>query len=209
MVLGGRVVEEKQFHLTLLISLFIILIISRINPYDRFTWLLEVLPAIIGVIVLIFTYNKFRFTKLVYILIWIHEVILIIGGHYTYAEMPLFNWVRDTFELSRNYYDRLGHFVQGFIPAMVIREILIRNKIVKNKAWTNFITVSICLAISASYEIIEFAVAVITGESAAAFLGTQGDVWDTQWDMVFALVGSIFSVSILGKYHNKLLDNKY
>lgn len=186
-----------------------ILIISGINPHDRFTWVLEVLPAIIGVMVLIFTYNKFIFTKLVYILIWIHAFILIVGGHYTYAEMPLFNWIRDVFNLSRNYYDRLGHFAQGFIPAMIIREILIRNKIAKNKAWTNFITVSICLAISASYEIIEFVVAVITGESAAAFLGTQGDVWDTQWDMVFALVGSIFSVSVLSKYHNKLLNREF
>ena len=201
--------KEKHFHLTLLISLFMILIISGINPHDRFTWVLEVLPAIIGVTVLIFTYNKFIFTKLVYILIWIHAVILIVGGHYTYAEMPLFNWIRDVFNLSRNYYDRLGHFAQGFIPAMIIREILIRNKIVNNKAWTNFITVSICLAISASYEIIEFFVAVITGESAAAFLGTQGDVWDTQWDMVFALIGSIFSVSVLSKYHNKLLNNEF
>lgn len=209
MVSGERVVKEKHFHLTLLISLFMILIISGINPHDRFTWVLEVLPAIIGVTVLIFTYNKFIFTKLVYILIWIHAVILIVGGHYTYAEMPLFNWIRDVFNLSRNYYDRLGHFAQGFIPAMIIREILIRNKIVNNKAWTNFITVSICLAISASYEIIEFFVAVITGESAAAFLGTQGDVWDTQWDMVFALIGSIFSVSVLSKYHNKLLNNEF
>jgi len=140
-----------------------------------------------------------------YLLIWFHAIILIIGGHYTYAEMPLFNWIRDTFNLSRNYYDRLGHFAQGFVPAIVIREIFIRNKIIKNKAWTNFIVVAICLAISASYEIIEFVVAGITGEAAEAFLGTQGDVWDTQWDMLFALIGSIISITILGKYHNRLL----
>ncbi|MFW2488231.1 DUF2238 domain-containing protein [Clostridium chromiireducens] len=200
--------KGKKVHLMLLISIIIILIISGINPYDRFTWFLEVFPAIIGITALVLTYNKFMFTNLVYILVWFHAVILIVGGHYTYAEMPLFNWIKDTFELSRNYYDRLGHFAQGFIPAIVIREILMKNKIVKNNAWVNFITISICLAISASYEIVEFAVARITGESATAFLGTQGDVWDTQWDMVLALLGSIFSVLTLGKYHGNLLDNK-
>lgn len=200
--------KGKKVHLMLLISIIIILIISGINPYDRFTWFLEVFPAIIGITALVLTYNKFMFTNLVYILVWFHAVILIVGGHYTYAEMPLFNWIKDTFELSRNYYDRLGHFAQGFIPAIVIREILMKNKIVKNNAWVNFITISICLAISASYEIVEFAVARITGESATAFLGTQRDVWDTQWDMVLALLGSIFSVLTLGKYHGNLLDNK-
>ncbi|RII35244.1 DUF2238 domain-containing protein [Clostridium chromiireducens] len=200
--------KGKKVHLMLLISIIIILIISGINPYDRFTWFLEVFPAIIGITALVLTYNKFMCTNLVYILVWFHAVILIVGGHYTYAEMPLFNWIKDTFELSRNYYDRLGHFAQGFIPAIVIREILMKNKIVKNNAWVNFITISICLAISASYEIVEFAVARITGESATAFLGTQGDVWDTQWDMVLALLGSIFSVLTLGKYHGNLLDNK-
>ncbi|NRY62284.1 DUF2238 domain-containing protein [Clostridium beijerinckii] len=200
--------KEKNFHLILLISISAILVASGINPHDIFTWVLEVLPAVIGVMVLITTYNKFVFTNLTYTLIWFHAVILIVGGHYTYAEMPLFNWLRDTFDLSRNYYDRLGHFAQGFIPAIIIREIFIRNKIVKNIAWTNFITISICLAISASYEIIEFIVALITGESATAFLGTQGDIWDTQWDMIFALLGSMVSVLTLGKYHENLLKKK-
>ncbi|MBN7572530.1 DUF2238 domain-containing protein [Clostridium sp. 2-1] len=200
--------KEKNFHLILLISISAILVVSGINPHDRFTWVLEVLPAVIGVMVLITTYNKFVFTNLTYTLIWFHAVILIVGGRYTYAEMPLFNWLRDTFDLSRNYYDRLGHFAQGFIPAIIIREIFIRNKIAKNIAWTNFITISICLAISASYEIIEFIVALITGESATAFLGTQGDIWDTQWDMIFALLGSIVSVLTLGKYHENLLKKK-
>ncbi|MZK49399.1 DUF2238 domain-containing protein [Clostridium beijerinckii] len=200
--------KEKNFHLILLISISAILVVSGINPHDRFTWVLEVLPAVIGVMVLITTYNKFVFTNLTYTLIWLHAVILIVGGRYTYAEMPLFNWLRDTFDLSRNYYDRLGHFAQGFIPAIIIREIFIRNKIAKNIAWTNFITISICLAISASYEIIEFIVALITGESATAFLGTQGDIWDTQWDMIFALLGSIVSVLTLGKYHENLLKKK-
>ncbi|MFT8340063.1 MAG: DUF2238 domain-containing protein [Clostridium beijerinckii] len=200
--------KEKNFHLILLISISAILVVSGINPHDRFTWVLEVLPAVIGVMVLLTTYNKFVFTNLTYTLIWLHAVILIVGGRYTYAEMPLFNWLRDIFDLSRNYYDRLGHFAQGFIPAIIIREIFIRNKIAKNIAWTNFITISICLAISASYEIIEFIVALITGESATAFLGTQGDIWDTQWDMIFALLGSIVSVLTLGKYHENLLKKK-
>lgn len=199
--------KQQYFYKILLISLFVILIYSGINPYDRFTWFLEVFPVIIVSIVLIVTYKKFKFTNFVYILMWIHGIILIVGGYYTYAEMPLFNWMRDTFDLSRNYYDRLGHFAQGFIPAIVSREVFIRNKIIKNKAWINFIVIAICLAISASYEIIEFAVARITGEGATAFLGTQGDIWDTQWDMLFALIGSILSVMMLGKYHDRLLNS--
>jgi len=199
--------RQQYFQKILLISVVVILIFSGINTNDKFTWFLEVLPVIITSIVLIVTYKKFKFTNFVYILIWMHAMILIVGGYYTYAEMPLFNWIRDTFNLSRNYYDRLGHFAQGFVPAMVIREVFIKNKIIKNEAWTNFIVIAICLSISASYEIIEFAVARITGEGAEAFLGTQGDVWDTQWDMVFALVGSMFSIMTLGKYHNRLLNS--
>lgn len=197
---------EEKLHLFLLMSIIIILIWSGINPFDSFTWILEVLPALIGGTILVITYSKFKFTTLVYILIWIHALILIVGGHYTYAEMPLFNWLRDTFNLARNYYDRLGHIAQGFIPAMVTREIFIRKSIVNKKEWLGFIIVSICLAISASYELIEFAVAKFTGTAAEAFLGTQGDIWDTQWDMLFALVGSILSLAILSKYHDKQLE---
>ena len=199
--------RQQYFQKILLISVVVILIFSGINTNDKFTWFLEVLPVIITSIVLMVTYKKFKFTNFVYILMWIHAMILIVGGYYTYAEMPLFNWIRDTFNLSRNYYDRLGHFAQGFVPAMVIREVFIKNKIIKNEAWTNFIVIAICLSISASYEIIEFAVARITGEGAEAFLGTQGDVWDTQWDMVFALIGSMFAIMTLRKYHNRLLNS--
>jgi putative membrane protein len=197
---------DKRLHLFLIISITIILIYSCINPFDRFTWFLEVIPAIIGGAVLIYIYPKFKFTNLVYILIWVHAIILIVGGHYTYAEMPLFNWIRDTFNFSRNYYDRLGHFAQGFIPAMVAREILIKNSIVNKKKWLGFIVICICLAISASYELIEFAVAKLTGTAAEAFLGTQGDVWDTQWDMFFALIGSIVSIFTLSRYQDNQLD---
>ncbi|BDR75403.1 DUF2238 domain-containing protein [Clostridium tetani] len=200
--------KDKTLHLFLINSILIILIWSGINPFDKFTWILEVLPAIIGGFVLIIIYSKFKFTNLVYILIWVHALILIVGGHYTYAQMPLFNVIRDIFNLNRNYYDRLGHFSQGFIPAIIAREILIRNNIVTKKKWLEFIIVCICLAISASYELIEFAVAKFTGTSAEAFLGTQGDIWDTQWDMLFALIGSIVAILTLSKYHNKQLSKK-
>ncbi|MCT4606272.1 MAG: DUF2238 domain-containing protein [Marinisporobacter sp.] len=194
--------KDKNFHLFLLLSLIGILIWSFINPKDLFTWFLEVFPAVIGVSILIFIYPKFRFTNLVYFLIWIHAIILIIGGHYTYAEMPLFNHFKDIFNLSRNYYDRLGHFAQGFIPAMIMREILLRNKVVKRGKWLFFIIVSICLALSAAYELLEFAVARLTGTAAEAFLGTQGDIWDTQWDMLFALWGANTALLTLRKYHD-------
>lgn len=198
--------NNKKFHLLLLISLLGVLIWSVINPKDLFTWFLEIFPALIGVSVLIYLYPKYKFSNLAYILIWIHATILIVGGHYTYAEMPLFNWIRDTFGLSRNYYDRLGHFAQGFIPAIIAREVFIRNEVVNKKKYLSFIVVCICLAISASYELLEFAVSKLTGDSAEAFLGTQGDIWDTQWDMLFALIGSITSLSLLSAYHDKKLS---
>ena len=198
--------SNRKFHLILLAILLSILIWSVINPKDLFTWFLEVLPVLIGVMVLIYIYPKYKFSNLVYVLITIEAIILIVGGHYTYAEMPVFNWVRDTFGLSRNYYDRLGHFAQGFIPAIIAREVLIRNEVISKKKYLFFIVICICLAISASYELIEFGVAKFTGNSAEAFLGTQGDIWDTQWDMLMALIGSITSLSLLSTYHDKKLN---
>lgn len=195
-----------KFHLALLVCLIGILIWSLIHPKDLFTWFLEVTPAILGITVLIAIYPKFQFTNFVYSLIWIEAVILIIGGHYTYAEMPLFNWFKDAFDLTRNYYDRLGHFTQGFIPAMIIREVLIRKEVIKTGVWLFSIVVSMCLAISAAYELIEFLVAMLTGTAAEAFLGTQGDVWDTQWDMSFALCGAIIALALLGRYHDRKLN---
>jgi putative membrane protein len=201
--------KDRNFHLFLLLSLIGILSWSVIHPKDLFTWFLEVFPAIIGGTILIFIYPKFRFTNLVYFLIWIHAIILIVGGHYTYAEMPLFNWLKDIFHLSRNYYDRLGHFAQGFIPAMIIREILLRNRVLKKGKWLFCIVVSMCLAISAAYELLEFTVALLTGTAAEAFLGTQGDIWDTQWDMLFALWGAITALLVLGKYHDYSLRSSH
>ena len=197
--------SNKKFHLILLVMLLSILIWSVIEPKDLFIWFLEVLPVILGVAVLIYIYPKYRFSNFIYVLITVESIILIVGGHYTYTEMPIFNWIRDTFDLSRNYYDRLGHFMQGFIPAMIAREIIIRNKVINKKKYLSFIVICICLAISASYELIEFVVAKLTGNAADAFLGTQGDVWDTQWDMLMALIGSVTALSLFSRYHDKKL----
>ncbi len=187
---------------------FGVFIWSAISPHDYFTWFLEVAPAIIGLALLACTYQNFRFTTLAYWLMLIHAVILMVGGHYTYAEVPFFNWLRDTLELSRNNYDKVGHFAQGFIPAMIAREMLIRKTPLRPGKWLFFIVVSVCLAISAFYELIEWWVAIASGESAEAFLGTQGYEWDTQSDMAYALTGAISSLVLLGRYHNRLLERE-
>jgi putative membrane protein len=179
---------------------------SGINPKDQFTWFLEVAPALAGVTIIALTYNKFRLTGLTYLLVLIHSLILMIGGHYTYAEVPLFDWISDWFDLGRNNYDKVGHLAQGFIPSIIAREILIRKKVVAGGGWLNFIIISICLAFSAFYELIEWWVAALSGASAEAFLGTQGYVWDTQSDMALALFGSILAVTTLSKIHNKQLE---
>lgn len=197
--------KPATLHRWLLITFAGIFLWSGIKPADLFTWFLEVLPAIIGLVVVLVTYKKFRLTNLVYVLIWVHAIILVIGGHYTYAEMPLFNWIRDTFELSRNYHDRVGHFAQGFVPALVAREVLLRTTPLQRGKMLFFLLVSICLAISAFYELIEWWVAAATGTAAEAFLGTQGDVWDTQWDMFLALCGAILSLLLLSQWHDEQL----
>lgn len=199
---------NRKKELFLLILYAAALIWSAISPVDRFTWWLEVTPALIALLLLLITYDRFQFTTLAYVLIFIHCVILFVGGHYTYARMPLFTWLKDVMYLDRNYYDRLGHIAQGFIPAIIIREILWRNSPLKGSRWLSFIVVSICLAISAMYELIEFGVALMTGKAAEAFLGTQGDVWDTQWDMLFALIGAIVSLILLSYVHTKQLNKK-
>lgn len=184
-------------HMLLFISFWIALFISGIQPKDLFTWWLEVLPAIILVLILAATYHRFRFTTFTYVWIWLHMLILLIGGHYTYAEVPLFNWLRDTFHLERNYYDRVGHFAQGFVPALLTREILIRVVEIQKRGWLSILVIAVCLAFSALYELLEFLVAKLTGTAAEAFLGTQGDSWDTQWDMTFALIGAILALVFL------------
>ncbi len=203
--------KQKIYFCFLLSVLALTFSWSAIHPHDYFTWFLEIFPIIIALPILIFSYKKFPLTHLLYGLILIHAIILLVVGHYTYAEVPLFNWLKDAFNLSRNYYDRVGHFAQGFVPAIVAREILLRKNIVinavKNNAWLFFIVCCICLSISATYEFVEWWVAVASGESADAFLGTQGDVWDTQWDMFIALIGAILAQILLRNRHNKQLLN--
>jgi putative membrane protein len=194
--------SRRHFFVSLLVIFAVVFVWSAINPRDYFVWFLEVLPAVIALPILFITYRKFPLSSLVYILILIHAIILLVGGHYTYAEVSAFNWLRDTFDLNRNYYDRLGHFAQGFVPAMIAREILMRKSIVKSSQWLFFIVCCICLSISAFYEMIEWWVAVVSGTNADAFLGTQGDVWDTQWDMFIALMGAILAQVFLKRAHN-------
>lgn len=174
---------------------------SAIGPKDYFTWSLEVFPAVIAVLILFFTEKSFPLTPLAYILILFHAIILMVGGHYTYAEVPF----GDLFATGRNNYDKLGHLAQGFIPALIAREVLIRKRVIPAKKWLNFFVVSTCLAISAFYELIEWWVAVFTGESADAFLGTQGYMWDTQSDMALALLGAILSLVLLSGVHDRQL----
>ena len=181
---------------------FAVLIWSGINPKDQFTWFLEVIPALIGAVVMAATYKSFRLTPLLYFFILAHCIVLMVGGHYTYAEVPLFD---NLFGATRNNYDKLGHFFQGFVPALLAREILLRKNVVSSKTWLNIIIVSICLAFSALYELIEWWVALATGENAEAFLGTQGYVWDTQSDMAWALAGAILSLVLLSRLHDNQL----
>ena len=181
----------------------IALAVSGVAPHDRLTWLLEVAPILIAVPVLIATARRFPLTPLAYRLIFLHALILMLGGHYTYAEVPLGDWVADALGLARNPYDRLGHLAQGFVPAIVVREILIRRSPLRPGKWLAFLVVCVCLAISAAYELIEWWSALIGGENADAFLGTQGDQWDTQWDMFTALVGAVAALALLGRLHDR------
>ncbi len=184
----------------------VLLFLSGLDPVaDRYTWFLETFPVMVGLPLLYFTAKGFPLTMLVYRLLALHALILIIGGYYTYSEVPLFNWLRDSFELSRNHYDRIGHFAQGFIPAMLAREILLRRSPLKQGRWLFFLCVCFCLAFSAFYELIEWWVALLSEQGAEAFLGTQGDPWDTQTDMFLALVGAICAQFMLSTSHDRQL----
>ena len=182
------------------------LVVSGIAPRDRFTWLLEVAPVLIGIPLLIWSSRRFPLTPLLYRLLLVHALILMLGGHYTYAEVPLGFWVRDALGLARNHYDRLGHLAQGFVPAILAREILRRRTPLRPGRWLFFLAVCVCLAFSAFYELIEWWTALASGEGATAFLGTQGDVWDTQWDMFLALVGSLAAQLTLARLHDRQLE---
>lgn len=195
-----------HLRVSLLWIVLLVLAWSGIQPKDYFTWLLEVMPVLIVLPLLLATRSRFPLTPLSYTLIAIHAIILMIGGHYTYAEVPWFNWLRDTFELSRNHYDRIGHLAQGFVPAIIAREILLRTTALRPGKMLFFLVVCVCMAISASYEIIEWLVAASSGSDAVAFLATQGDVWDTQKDMLFALVGSVAGLLLLSRKHDHQLQ---
>lgn len=194
--------SQRSFFSVLLGIAVLVFAWSAYQPRDPYTWLLEVFPVIVALPILWLTYPTFPLTRLVYVLILLHAVILMVGGHYTYAEVPAFNWLRDYFALDRNYYDRVGHFAQGFVPAMIAREILMRKQVVKPGAWLFFVVCCICLSISAFYELIEWWVALLSAQAADAFLGTQGDVWDTQWDMCIALIGAITAQVFLTRWHD-------
>ena len=194
---------------TLWIAIFLaVLIWSGINPKDFVTWCLEVSPAVIGALILWFTRERFPLTTLTYTLILVHCVILIIGGHYTYAEVPLGEWLRELTDGTRNNYDKLGHFAQGFIPAIIARELMIRLEVFKSARWRDFFIVSFCLGLSAFYELIEWWVALLSDEAAEAFLGTQGYVWDTQSDMGWALLGAVLALLLLSRLHDRQLGDR-
>lgn len=200
-----RVERHPRFVLALLLFVVAALTWSGIRPHDRLTWFLETAPVMAAFVVLGATYRRFSLTWLAYLCVAVHCVILCVGGKYTYAQVPLGEWVKHAFNLSRNHYDRLGHVAQGFFPAILARELLLRTSPLKRGKWLSFIVVAVCLAISAFYELIEWWVAVATGDAADAFLGTQGDVWDTQWDMCLALCGAIAALLLLSRMHNRAL----
>lgn len=195
----------NRYPLALLILVGLALTLSGLAPYDRTTWWLEIFPILIGVPILVATYRRFPLTTLLYTLLAVHALILMVGGHYTYARVPLGFWVQDLLGLARNHYDRVGHFAQGFIPAILVREVLLRTSPLRPGRWLFVLVTAVCLAFSACYEFIEWWTALAGGESADAFLGTQGDVWDTQWDMFCALIGAVTAQIVLAGVHDRAL----
>jgi putative membrane protein len=198
--------NARPIHLILLVIVIIVGCWSGWHPHDRLTWWLEVTPGLLGIIILLTTYQRFEFTTLCYVLIAAHIGILCVGGHYTYARVPAFDWLRTTFDWQRNHYDRLGHFVQGFVPAIIARELFIRLDVLNRKNWLPFIIVALCLTVSALYELMEWLTAAIVGSASDDFIGSQGDVWDTQKDMFFALIGSICALLFLSHLHDRALQ---
>jgi putative membrane protein len=198
--------KDIRFHLCLAAIVGILLVWSGLHPADRFTWILEVAPIFIISAILLSIYRHFYFSRLVCYMMVAHAIVLIVGGHYTYANVPLFDWIRDSFHQARNHYDRIGHFMQGFVPALISREVLLRRGVLKRGPWLSFLVICSCLAISAFYELIEWQAAVWTGTKADAFLGSQGDVWDTQWDMALALIGATASVFLVSRAHDQSMN---
>jgi putative membrane protein len=197
--------NTRVIHLGLLLVVALVFCWSGWHPHDRFTWWLEVAPGLAGLVILLATFRRFEFTTLCYVLIALHICVLCVGGHYTYARVPLFDWLRPIFGWQRNHFDRLGHFLQGFVPALIAREIIIRLGIVNRKKWIPFLVVSVCLAISAFYELVEWWMALLSGSAANDFIGSQGDVWDTQEDMGMALIGAVCALVFLSYFHDRAL----
>jgi putative membrane protein len=197
--------KREHAPILMLVLALVALGASAIEPTDRLTWLLEVSPVMIGVAIVVLTYRRFPLSHLLYTFLFVHSVILVVGGHYTYAHVPAGLWLQDLLDLSRNHYDRLGHFTQGFVPALLASEILKRCSPLGHSRWLPFLVVCVCLAFSAFYELIEWWVSLALGQAAGEFLGTQGDIWDTQWDMFLALVGACVSLITLGRAHDRSL----
>jgi len=200
--------KKNRTLIVYVVLFFLALVISGISSRDRLTWSLEVAPALVALVILAGTFKKFRFSSLVYFLLLIHSIVLMIGGHWTYAEVPLFNWLRDMGIFARNNYDKVGHFMQGFVPVLVAREILIRNAVVNGRGWTNFLSVAVVLAASACYEFLEWWVSLLTGSKGDAFLGTQGYVWDTQSDMFLCIIGAGAAILTLAKRHDNMIKEE-
>ena len=196
---------KNSYPLALLAAVLAVLAWSAISPFDRLTWWLEVAPALAGLVVLAVQWRRFRFTDLVLTFIALHMILLCVGGHYTYALVPIGDWVKDALHLSRNHYDRLGHLAQGFVPALIARELLIRLRVVASPGWRRFFIVCIAMAISSAYEILEWLTALVAGEASDSFLGTQGDVWDTQIDMALALAGAVAALMFFARWHDRQL----
>jgi putative membrane protein len=195
-----------RLAVALLLLVIAVTLLSGVGPYDRLTWWLEIFPTLVVVPLLVATYRRFPLTPLLYSLVAIHAVILAVGGHWTYARVPLGFWMQEAFGFARNHYDRLGHFAQGFVPAIAAREILLRRTPLRRGGWLFFLVFSICLAISACYEFVEWWSALLAGGAATAFLGTQGDVWDTQWDMFLAALGAVVAQLLLARWHDRQLE---
>jgi putative membrane protein len=200
-----RETEIPRSHLLLIAIFWLTFVLSAIRPHDYFTWFLEVFPAVVGFVALVVTYRRFQFTTLVYAFVCLHCIVLFVGGHWTYALVPLGDWMKPLLHTARNDYDRVGHFMQGFVPALIARELIIRLGVLRRNKWLFFLVTCICLAISATYELFEYGVAVASGTKSDAFLGSQGDPWDTQNDMLTALIGAILAQLIFGKMQNRAM----
>ena len=200
-----RMTPVRPFHIALLAAVLAVLVWSGIAPHDRLTWWLEVAPTLLGLAALAVTWRRFRFTGLALTLIALHMILLCVGGKYTYALVPLGDWVKDALHLARNHYDRLGHFAQGFVPAIIAREIILRRRVLARRGWLAFLIVSICAAISVVYELLEWIAALTSKEAADSFLGTQGDPWDTQVDMALAILGAVAALLTLSRWHDAQL----